>query len=238
MSPEVKFAGDGRFKSDMARTRPTNSRAVAGGHRTRVGLQRRARTHARIIAAAVKVFGGKRSAAPVIDEFIEAAGVAHGTFYNYFKSTDELLQAASQWLEDDLIVSVAGAMSTVKDPGERLGTRVRMWLRKARADRAWCAFVVRQQLRGARVEREVTGDLRAGLRSGAFAAPSLPVARDLVIGTAREAMVRMSVARVPSTYAAAVVRVMLRGLGLKESAIAKALSRSLPPMQRRSRAAR
>ena len=222
----------------MARTRPANSRAAAGGHRTRVGRERRARTEARILAAAVKVFGRRRSAPPVIDEFIEAADVAHGTFYNYFKSTDELLQAASKWLEDDLIVSIVGAMSTVKDPGERLCTGVRLWLRKARADRVWCAFVVRQQLRGALVEREVTRDLRAGLRSRAFAAPSLPVARDLVIGTALEAMVRMSVARVPSAYVAGVVRVILRGLGLKEAAIAKALSRSLPPMPRRSRVLR
>jgi AcrR family transcriptional regulator len=203
-----------------------------------VGRERRARTEARIIAAAVKVFARKRSAPPVIDEFIEAAGVAHGTFYNYFKSTDELLQAASKWLEDDLIVSIVATMRTVKDPGERVGTGVRLWLRKARTDRLWCAFVVRQQLRGALVEREVTRDLRAGLRSRTFTAPSLPVARDLVIGAAREAMVRMSAARVPSSYAAGVVRVILRGLGLKEAAIAKAVSRSLPAMQRRSRGLR
>jgi hypothetical protein len=59
-----------------------------------------------------------------------------------------------------------------------------------------------------------------------------------VIGTAREALVRMSVGRVPPAYAADVVRVILRGLGLKKAAIARALRRSLPPLQRRSRAPR
>ena len=30
---------------------------------------------------------------PVVDDFVKAAGVSRGTFYNYFKSTSELFEA-------------------------------------------------------------------------------------------------------------------------------------------------
>ena len=56
-------------------------------HRTRVGRQRRARTQARILEAAFEVFARKGPDAPVIDDFIQAAGVARGTFYNHFRTT-------------------------------------------------------------------------------------------------------------------------------------------------------
>jgi AcrR family transcriptional regulator len=204
--------------------------ATKQNHRTRVGRERKARTEARIIAAAVEVFARNSNAMPVIDEFIAAAGVARGTFYNYFKSTEELLQAASESLEDKLIIAIVHSMKEISDPAERVSYGVRMWLRKAEMDRTWCAFVVRHQVRGALVERELTKDLRAGLQRGIFQGTNIHVARDLVVGAAREAMVRLGTGEAPSTHGADVVRAILRGLGLKEAAVGKALSRPLPPM--------
>ena len=61
-------------------------------HRTRVGRERRERTQARIIEAALRVFAEKGPDAPIIDDFIKAAGVARGTFYNYFPSKDAILR--------------------------------------------------------------------------------------------------------------------------------------------------
>ena len=218
----------------MQAKRPSKEPEVVD-HRTRVGRERRARTQSRIIEAALHVFAGKGPDAPVIEDFIKTAGVARGTFYNYYKSTDELLEATSKWLEDDLIMSIEAAMEELNDPVERLTTGVLLWMKKAESDPAWCAFVVRVRHHGRLVERQLAGDLRAGLRAGDFSFPSLPVARDLVIGTMREAMSRMTQERVPKTHAEDVARVVLQGLGLDSRMVERALSRPLPKIRRLAR---
>lgn len=213
----------------MSKTRLAGSRAPPG-HRTRVGQERRARTLERILAAAVEVFGRDTYATPVIDEFIRAAGLSRGTFYNYFKSTEELLQATSGWLEDRLVTAITDAMVNTKDPGERLCIGLRLWLNTAELDPIFCAFVARQRWRGEQVEREVTKDLRAGLRMGILQSSSLESARDLFMGAAREAMVRMSAGPVGTAYSPEVVRLILRGLGMSEADVAKSLKRPLPSL--------
>jgi AcrR family transcriptional regulator len=86
-------------------------------HRTRVGRERRERTQARIIEAALRVFAEKGPDAPIIDDFIKAAGVARGTFYNYYQSTEELLEATAKWLQDDLIVSIEAEIGSLGRSG-------------------------------------------------------------------------------------------------------------------------
>lgn len=150
--------------------------------------------------------------APVIDDFIRAAGVARGTFYNHFRTTEELLTATSRWLEDALIDGIEAVIGEFDDPVRRAATGMRLWLHLSRQDPVFCAFVVRSRFRGAAVERALALDLGAGLRSGRMAAPSIELARDLVVGTIREAQARMMEARVPATYPDEVVRLILRAL--------------------------
>ncbi|HNN08489.1 MAG TPA: helix-turn-helix domain-containing protein, partial [Azospira sp.] len=58
-------------------------------HRTRVGQERRERTRAKLLAAALPVFAKHGADAAIIDSIIQQAGVARGTFYNYFRTNDE-----------------------------------------------------------------------------------------------------------------------------------------------------
>src|SRR5215472_11412241 len=105
-----------RFGTQWARRnmRTVRRRKASVDHRTRVGQARRARTQARIIAAALRVFTehGPQDP-PVIDDFIRAAGVARGTFYNYYKSVGELLEATRKWLEDDFIESIEAEVASL-----------------------------------------------------------------------------------------------------------------------------
>ena len=146
-----------------------------------------------------------------------------------------MLEATSKWLEDDQVLSIEAEISELGDPVARLATGVLLWLKKAQSDPAWRAFTARVRQHGRLVERQLTGDLRAGLRSGAFSFPSLQAARDLVAGTLREAMIRMTEGRVPKTYAADVARVVPRGLGLEPRRVETILARPLPKMRRTPR---
>jgi len=176
--------------------------------------------------------------APVIEDFIQAAGVARGTFYNHFKTTEELLTATSAWLENALIEGIESVIGGLEDPVRRAATGMRLWLHLSRRDPVFCAFVVRSRFRGAAVEQALALDLGAGLRSGRLVAPTVELARDLVVGTIREAQARMMDARVPATYPDDVVRMILRALRADERRIDALLAAPLPSIARGSRVGR
>ena len=214
----------------MTTKRSSTTRSTVD-HRTRVGQQRRARTRAHIIGTALAVFAEKGTDAPVIDDFIRAAGVARGTFYNHFTSTQELLDAATKTLEDNVMRSTLAAMTQIEDPVLRLATGIRLWLRWAQSDAIGCGFVVRSRFRGSLVEEQVAADLRGGLRAGQFRFPRVEIARDLLVGTILEAMHRMMTSKVPDTFADEVAGLILQGIGVDKRGTERLLARPLPAFE-------
>jgi len=189
----------------------------------------------RILTAALGVFAAKGGVAPVIDDFIKAAGVARGTFYNYYDSVEELLAATTAWLEEDLMESIQHELEGLGDPADRLTLGVRLWLGKAESDRVWCAFVARAVTHGKQVEETLRLDLSNGLRDGVFAFESVQAARDLVVGTLHEAMRRMAAGSAPPGFTREVASLVFRGLGIPARRIEAALRRPLPAFRRKLR---
>ena len=217
-------------------TEPMNRRTSAKSrqvtdHRTRTGQRRRAQTRTRIVTAALEVFAEKGPDAPVIDDFIQAAGVARGTFYNHFASTEELLDAASRMLEDNVMRWTLAAIGEINDPALRFATGVRLWLRWSQADKVGCGFVVRSRFRGPLVERQLAADLKDGLDAGKFRFTSVQVARDLSIGTILEAMRRLMTSRVSKSYTDDVARMILQGVGVDKRTADKLMAAPLPPIK-------
>lgn len=219
----------------MTSTSTPRARRKSADHRTRVGRERRARTRLRIVEAALGVFAAKGPDVPVIEDFIQAAGVARGTFYNHFRTTDELLTATSNWLEDDLIAAIQSVIGDLDDPVRRMATGIRLWLHLSRGDAVFCAFLVRSRFRGRAVEAQLAHDIGEGLAAGRMQASSMELARDLVVGVVREAQVRMMSARVPRSYPEDVARVILRALRVDERKIESLLATPVPDVARRPR---
>lgn len=194
-------------------TQDARARNTGKDHRPRVARERRQRTEARILESALAVFAEKGPDAPRIDDFIRAAGIARGTFYNYYRSTEELLEATSHVLEDALIESIKIELERLENPLERLATGIRLWLRKAQEDPVWCRFILRVRRRAMGVERELGNDLRNAMRAGLISTVDAQVARDLVVGTILEAMNRMFNDRVAASYTQNVAQSILLGLG-------------------------
>ena len=183
-------------------------------HRVRVAKARRENTQARILRSALRVFAERGPDAPLIDDFVRAAGIARGTFYNYYRSTTELLEATAALLEDELIAAIEARMANLTDPLERLATGISLWLRRAEADPVWCRFVVRVRRRGPAVETSLGKDLRAGMQQGIFKIDSVEAGRDLVVGTLLEAMNRLAAGDAAPDHTVAIARSVLRGLGV------------------------
>lgn len=211
---------------------------VAVNHRTIVGRKRRAKTEAKIIEAALQVFAEKGRDAPVIDDFIKAAGIARGTFYNYFKSTSELLTATSTWLTDDLIESIEREIQSIPDPVIRHGMGCRLWMKKAESDPPWCGFVASIWFQGGFALKAPLRDIRLGIKSGGFTCSNANVGYDLAMGTMRQGMIRLITnPSLPQRkgYGDKIAQIILEGLGASPAKIDETMKHPLPDMRRPTR---
>ena len=74
--------------------------------RAQIGQQKRARTHAALVAAAKSLFALRSIESVTIDEIVAEAGLAKGTFYTHFDDLDALTAAVADELVaafDDLM---------------------------------------------------------------------------------------------------------------------------------------
>jgi AcrR family transcriptional regulator len=212
---------------------PAKEKPVEVNHRTIVGRNRRKKTEARIIVAALRVFADKGPDAPVIDDFIKAAGIARGTFYNYFNNTAELLEATSTWLADDLIESIEGEIIAIKDPVLRHGLGLRLWLRKAKADDSWCRFVANVWFKGGFALEAPIRDIRLSLKTGGMSCASAECGWDVALGALRQAMIRLLLEpNTKKSYLDNVVDTVLQGLGVNEEKRRQILTYPLPEIRR------
>lgn len=207
-------------------------RQTPGDHRTRVGHERSARTQLRIVEAALGVFAERGPDAPVIDDFVEAAGVARGTFYNHFESVEELLHATSQWTTREVVQTIDEAMAGLVGPTLRLGVGLRLFFARAQGDPVWCRFVARVWKVGGLALP--VRDVDAGIRLGHFRVPGLDVAHDLLFGGIREALRRIGESRVPRSYGDQMTEICLRALHAEPHRIAAALAYELPQLPQRA----
>jgi AcrR family transcriptional regulator len=138
-----------------------------------------------LIDAARRLIAQKAIEATPIAEITEAADVAVGSFYNHFKSKEELVQAVVESKEELVQAVVADTMEKhgadvdratagMSDPAEVLAASVRLTMRKVGSDPIWGWFVVRTNslIPGlkASLGRRLARDLRKGFRAGRFAA--------------------------------------------------------------------
>lgn len=195
-------------------------------HRTIVGRRRRANTETKIIHAAVEIFAERGPDAPVIEDFIKAAGIARGTFYNYFKSTDELLHATSTWLSEEMMMQIETEIGSLKDPATRFGLGLRLWMRWAQANPSWSLFIAR--VWEDREYEQPVRDIREGIKKKIFLAPDPHVAWDVIRGAIRQAMFRIGGGDTRSSYGDAVAQMCLQALGLKSESSKEIMALELP----------
>lgn len=88
----------------------TDSTVTAKGRRRR--QWRRTATRERILRAAVDLFSKRGYVAATVEEIAETADVAKGTFFNYFRTKDDLLIAMFQGLADVFEVYTRGIAGT------------------------------------------------------------------------------------------------------------------------------
>ena len=216
----------------MKTTHTVMGEASKTDHRTRVAAERRERMRARLAESALAVFAEKGAGASVIQDVIASAGVSQGTFYNYFRTNEELLLAVAEELSNELIDAIERTVSQYQDPAVRIATGVRLYLYKARAFPLFASFVVQTGLHLASpnhlIYEYVPQHLEAGFTSGRFHRMPMEVAVDLIGGQALMAIARIAAGDASDDYPEWVVATLLQALGVKQK---DALHIAFAPLQ-------
>ena len=188
------------------------------GHRSRVAAKRRERTRLRLIEGALPVFAARGVDATIIEEVIVAAGVSRGTFYNYFRSNEDLLLAVSEAVSNEIVRVVYVEVADIADPAKRLSLGLRLFLDLVRLYPLFGRFIHRTGfgiLAPSHLAfRYLPHDIGEGVASGRFSVANIEAAVDLVVGGVLMAVFAMDSRRLAPSYSCEVVQHLLMALGV------------------------
>ncbi|WP_028103907.1 TetR/AcrR family transcriptional regulator [Pseudoduganella violaceinigra] len=208
--------------------------AKTNDHRPRVAAERRERMRQRLIESAMIVFAEKGVGASVIPDVRDAAGVSQGSFYNYFRSNEELLIAVAEELSGEMVQLIEPVVGDIADPARRVATGMRCYLHLARAHRLLARFLSAAGLRMLRQHndtfRYLPDDLTEGQKQGVFTSAPLDIVLDMVAGAGLAALDRMARSRVPKDYPDQVIAALMRMLGMPAAAAEQVASGPLPKL--------
>ncbi|WP_232369436.1 TetR/AcrR family transcriptional regulator [Leptospira abararensis] len=149
-------------------------------------LPKKERTRAQIMNAALRLFAVKDAGETSIAEVAAEAEVANGTFYNYFKTKDELLDASALVLAERMVAEAEGLMSDIQNEVDRLAFGAILFLQRARKDSDWAWALIRVASVAPRMSEILRTyplrDLKKAVKSGKFTIDSEDSALGLYVG--------------------------------------------------------
>lgn len=184
-----------------------------------MAAEKRERMRARLIESAIHVFTDKGMDGAIIEDVIARADVSRGTFYNYFKTNEELLSAALELLSNELLLIVDAAVQQRRDPVERLVYGVRAVLHTSMRNRVLARFVSRVGLGPALANslavQYMQRDIQAGIDTGQLAVTTGELAMVLVLGPTHAAIHAMAAnPALPENFPELVTYHLLLSLGV------------------------
>lgn len=187
-------------------------------HRVRVAAEKREKMRRKLVECALVVFARKGVDAAVIDEVIALAGVSRGTFYNYFKTNQELLLAVVQQMADELFWLIEQVVGHMGNPLERVATAMRLTLHTARRYPQFGHFFVRSNMSAdmphTLAHEFLSRDLGLALAQGKLRHTQMDTAIDLIVGTTFAGVqALLTRPRISVDYPERLVTQVLLGLG-------------------------
>lgn len=194
----------------------------------------RQRTRRALVEAALRLFAQKGIGETAIHEIAEEAGVSNGSFYNYFRTREEILEAGAGLLIARYTDQISRSSERVNDPAERVAIGSRRFMLKALEDPEWGAALLRvwdnTPVLAQRVNEAVLLDLRAAKKAKRFSYATERAAVDLLQGTVLAGMRSMVEGGADAGHAETVTAMILRGFGLDAAEAKELATRPLPAL--------
>jgi len=186
--------------------------------RAEIAANRRHKTRARLLDAARGLFGRDGGRATRVEDICEAAGIARGTFYNYFPSFDALQGELFEELSNRFDLAVHLAFEQLEGPPERTCAAIRFYLTHVIEDREWGWGMVNTGMGigffPVSVSERVTSTIQEGIDSGDFTISNAQAGRDILLGAGLAAATTLLNGKAAPDHIANVAAGVLQALGL------------------------
>ncbi|HEX6960023.1 MAG TPA: helix-turn-helix domain-containing protein [Ferrovibrio sp.] len=197
-------------------------------------LPKRERTRQQLLLAAAKVFAERGFDAAAIQEITAAAGVANGTFYNYFPTKEAILEAAAIQYGVSFCERISASYAHIEDGAERMAIGGRNYMTLALEQPQMARFMLSVALSSKvwdeKIRPYIHADLMLGIRQKRFHVASKEAAMDLISGTNMAAIRSLLTGAAGRSHISAVAASILRGLGMAPKDADEVARRPLPPL--------
>lgn len=220
----------GRLDEMTATVTNENEKPTSVGRRERKAEE----TRRRILEAAQKQMslGGPESV--TIQLVTEGADIGQGTFYNYFKSRDELVDAVIRDVVENLGRRLDALTRDIEDAAEIYSFSLRHLMHTAVSDPVWGWFMVRLGIAqegllealGPRASR----DIKIGVDSGRFILGEVSLASSMTFGSLLAVMHDYLDGNRKEDPSSAYAAMLLRMVGISPAEAEEIAHRPLPPL--------
>jgi AcrR family transcriptional regulator len=197
-------------------------------------------TRDKITETAMGLFAKHGTTSLTVSELAQAAGVARGTIYNNFASTDRLFEQIAGELSENLFKQIALISGSVSDPAQRVANGIRYFVKQAHEQPVWGRFILRFAFSTDVLEQVWTGlpsqDLEDGLKTGQFhfEAEQMQSFTSMLAGCTVSAIFFVVEGHKTWREAGAnAVEFVLRAVGVDEKAAQEYAKSELPPLETR-----
>lgn len=194
--------------------------------------RRRNDTRDRLLKAALDVMARKGVDATTVQEITDAADVGFGSFYNHFRSKEEIHAAVMEGLLDHFGDAVDRRIADLSDPAEMVAAAIRLTFRQLATEPSWADFLLHQPMSVDLLERGLgrrfSRDLKRGAESGRFPAIDGDAAMLATGGAAIGLLAAMRAGKLGEAAPEQVALTMLRLLGLTPAEATEIIARPLP----------
>jgi AcrR family transcriptional regulator len=211
------------------------SRNAVAVKQDEAGSRRRERMRAILIEASLRLFAQKGVDATTIDEIVTVAGVAKGTFYNYFTDRADIARAVGGNIRQELNMAVDALNAGIDDPAERIRRGVCLFMASVAGNPDKATMLSRLYDSGLSItgfgNAHLLGDIRDGIAKGRIDVPSEEAALHHVVGLGTAAMRHLlDTGAGPEVlrgegYARDISLVLLRGLGVPPAEVERIVAR-------------
>ena len=188
------------------------------------GSLRRARMRSALVEAAMRLFARQGTDATTIDEIVDLAGVAKGTFYNYFTDRSDIARSVAASVRIEMNQAVEEVNQGYDDPAERVSRGVRLFLALVAFNPVRARMLARMYDGGVDItsfgNEHLVGDIRDGIEQGAINVPNAELALHLVVSLATTGIRHLLLdgageeIKHGQGYARKLITVLLQGLGV------------------------
>jgi AcrR family transcriptional regulator len=195
---------------------------------------KRIQTRDALLAAARELVFKRGHEKISIQHITNRAGVATGTFYNYFVTKQDVFEAVVEDYRRQFAEEIEETRSRLKDPAMVIAATLKYYFHQSQYNEQWRTFLLFSGLPGRidlrQRDADCLKDIQRGVNAGRFKVENSHFAQNLIGGMVDHINFEIAHGRLAPNATDDAVRYILRMLGLPDP-VAKALTQSpLPPV--------